>query len=88
MAGTMRFLAFTFDVSGAGRFPVDMLRYDRCVPMGQSDITTAFLSTRLDHRIVHLIGYALIGNRQEPTVARWESFGWTVDPDSVKPVRT
>ena len=66
-----------FTVEGRGSFPIDMLRYDSCWPASESrdsfEITasTRPRSGRMKRRIT------LLGLR-EPTVGRWESFGWNV----------
>lgn len=72
--------AFTFTVHGRGMFPFDMLRYDRCSPLGSADVDGL---SGLEHRDVTLIGYAPKGNIIGPTGARWLSFGWVVKAGSV-----
>lgn len=79
-----KFNAFTFIVTGSGHFPVDMMRYDRCVPKTQDDISLAF--SRRDDRRVEVIAFTISGNKLEPTIQRWLSFGWPVVAGSVKPV--
>lgn len=81
-----KFQAFTFVVTGSGHFPVDMTRYDRAVPHSQDDLSTAY--AQKDARRVKMIAFTPVGNRTEPTAARWLSFGWTVEPGSVQVVRT
>lgn len=80
-----KFVACTFVVEGAGRFPVDMLRYDRCCPKGQGDVIGAFVGDNL--RRVELMMFWPSPGGGAPTVGRWASFGWSVVLDSVKPVR-
>jgi hypothetical protein len=66
-----------FLVTGRGSFPIDMLRYDRCSPKSEFDsgeIERSFQPR--SHRATRLV--ALIG-ATEPTVGRWESFGWKVE---------
>jgi hypothetical protein len=58
-----------FKVSGRGPFPFDMLRYDEAWPVETMD---ALKLAAFDRREI-----TLLANR-EPTVARWESFGWLV----------
>lgn len=60
-----------FDVVGSGSFPVDMLRYDRCWPESQSDVSVAF-SGGVTERRVQMRGLL------PPTEQRWASFGWRV----------
>lgn len=68
-----------FKVSGKGRFPVDMLRYDNCWPIESEDATKI-----LDQKTDRTLG---IGRPQRsielythrkggPTIDRWKSFGW------------
>ena len=79
-----KFHAFTFIVTGDGRFPIDMMRYDRCVPRTQDDV-----AKMIDHnatRRVEMIAYTPVGNKLEPTGGRWISFGWGVVENSVKPI--
>jgi hypothetical protein len=62
-------------VVGAGRFPLDMLRYDQCVPATPDD-TLAVASAEPGARRVRLLRFAPDGVR--PSSARWASFGWRV----------
>jgi len=68
-----------FTVEGCTRFPLDMLRYDVCVPIGPEDIGQIEASLDDPHpdrpRTVAL--YAKAPDRR-CTVARWVSFGWIV----------
>lgn len=66
---------FRIKVLGRGDFPVDMLRYDRCVPERSEDVFS--VDTRNDGRSVQLLQYCL--TKAGPTVDRWKSFGWSVD---------
>jgi hypothetical protein len=84
---TAKYYAYTFTVSGGGRFPVDMLRYDSCAPLRQTDVTAAFVN-KDERRSVDLIGFRSVGTRLEPTVGRWESFGWQVQTGSVQTVKS
>jgi len=62
---------WTFTVEGRGAFPTDMLRYDRCCPYAQEDVSWM---EGLEPRSVKLISH--VG---PPEQARWNSFGWSVD---------
>jgi hypothetical protein len=75
--------AIEFTVEGNGRFPTDMLRYDRCWPASEKDsnlisftndlqVFDIGIETYRKNRKITLKG--LIG----PTIARWASFGWAV----------
>lgn len=71
----------TFEVIGRGRFPLDMLRYDTCVPDREQDAAAIEQETDRIPRTVRLRQY---GTRVDgPTLARWASFGWSVDPASL-----
>lgn len=67
---------FEFTVEGKGTFPIDMLRYDSCWPASEGrDVPEISLSAIQGRQHQHRV--TLIGLR-EPTVGRWESFGWRV----------
>ena len=73
----------TFTVEGAGEFPIDMLRYDSCVPQTEGDViqirrTFGEDRTKFDEpRRLRIRKYSVIA---EPKLAegRWLSFGWRV----------
>ena len=70
---------YTFTVTGRGRFPMDMLRYDCAYPAGSGDgIEIAYT---LDRSVGsgdtwHTVQ---LNSHKSPTPARWASFGWIVD---------
>lgn len=70
-----------FQVQGSGDFPIDMLRYDRCYPMGEHDshlIENLAFSEPKGERIIELIHYSH-DKEWAPTGGRWKSRGgWTV----------
>lgn len=79
--------AFDFEVQGRYPFPVDMLRYDRCCPLG-SDDAQAIYSSIADQGTketftIRLRAYAASGFT-EPSAERWTSFGWSVVPGSLR----
>ena len=66
----------TFNVTGSGAFPIDMLRYDVAkIVEGDSELDNLQLDTwdriALPRRMVQVKGKAC-------TAARWASFGWQV----------
>lgn len=74
-----------FTVTGSGEFPLDMLRYDSCWPVGTVDAgnlcicpdrsaedRTSWLTQRTIK--MRMIGHTKLG----PTLERWRSYGWTV----------
>lgn len=65
----------TFTVSGRGRFPYDMLRYDQCCPIFPNDASNI---GRTDTGIDSQRDIQFNSTKNYPTVARWESFGWNV----------
>jgi hypothetical protein len=80
-----------FTVEGAGEFPVDMLRYDRCFPISYEDWLKMHVRytdypygggvegkfpDATERRRVRLASQSR--SFSCPTVARWESFNWQV----------
>jgi len=66
-------------VTGRGAFPIDMLRYDDCVPLTEVDagiITRSILS--FDRWTVHVAKNPRQRN-DGFTERRWESFGCTIE---------
>ena len=72
-----------FVVRGAGTFPFDMLRYDRCSPYESNDALN--LEGR-EMRNVTLVTYHKYKGQHAVTQARWESFAWHVT-NIQKPVK-
>lgn len=75
MADRPRLAKFT--VRGKTRFPLDMLRYDVCVPASPEDVgqIEASLMAPGADREVTLLARA---DDRRCTVGRWASFGWPV----------
>jgi hypothetical protein len=69
----MSLITQRFTVHGRGAFPFDMLRYDACYP-----VLDATALARYDQRAIVMEGVHERG--WEPTVQRWRSFGWSVEP--------
>ena len=72
----------TLTVEGAGQFPLDMLRYDTCVPAYESEIHLIAMTIRdgehyLAPRKIRLQRFSSHADHG-PTKARWESFLWKV----------
>lgn len=63
----------TFTVEGTGHFPLDMLRRDQCYPRSESDSNRA-AQPRILCRVV--LERQQADRWWQPTVGRWESFGW------------
>jgi hypothetical protein len=69
-----------FLVKGADPFPVDMLRYDCCWPMQETDSYAIMSSVerspsyRTEPRVIELV----TEKEGQITIGRWQSFGWTV----------
>lgn len=70
----------TVVVEGVGMFPVDMLRYDNCVPATGEDVAKIEDCVRgggtRDRTRITLRRYSQ--NKGRPTSARWSSFLWSV----------
>ena len=67
---------YLFTVTGAGEFPFDMLRYDRCWPEREGE-THKLGSGQPGFRTAGVRSVEMVSLRG-PTVARWASFGWKV----------
>lgn len=63
-----------FTVTGKGRFPLDMLRYDGVYPSRPEDVAAL---TQEGQRTVRLTLLASVKDGCEPS-GRWASFGWPV----------
>lgn len=67
-----------FRVYGEGRFPIDMLRYDGCVP--DEDLDAAMIERSFapehDGRMFVALRKLSIG---QPSYAEWAKKGWRVD---------
>lgn len=64
-----------FTVRGKGRFPVDMLRYDKCWPATQDDAEV--MAEVISEPVIGVVNIKLV-TCIEPTPDRWKSFGWYV----------
>lgn len=67
-------------VQGAGHFPIDMLRYDSCVPCRQDDIERMGDYETLFNRTIELCRFSMDGSKGR--AERWASFGWKVIEDT------
>lgn len=69
-------------VAGKGRFPIDMLRYDNCVPRGSEDAVRIedIHYDRSQVRTIRLNRFSYDATKCEAD--RWKSFGWDVIEDS------
>lgn len=65
-----------FTVEGAGRFPLDMLRYDSCFPLRQEDVSR--IDDRNRERVTVKLAMYHATSKPNITDARWSSFGWSV----------
>ncbi len=79
MKATKRWIyLYRATVKGSGTFPLDMLRYDRACPATERD---SGLMEAEGVREVDVLVHSVNPRKYErdvPTVARWESFGWKV----------
>jgi hypothetical protein len=77
-----------FKVTGNGHFPIDMLRYDHCYPVGSRSIEAMMRGNKIPAK--HSVELAmevtttksnatrLVEEKLAPTVGRWNSFSWEV----------
>jgi hypothetical protein len=65
-----------FAVRGNGRFPYDMLRYDRCTPAESSDVIN--MEDYDMERTVNLVTFHKYQKAIPVHERRWESFLWKV----------
>ena len=74
-------MSVTFTVTGRGRFPVDMLRYDCAWPQGPDDAALITESFSADTRQLTPFCVTLTSDMKcgVPTVGRWTSFGCAVE---------
>jgi hypothetical protein len=68
---------YIYYVTGRGQFPLDMLRYDCAWPASSVDVSKIEDYERKP-RSVQLHSY------QEPTIARWSSFVWSVGNEKLE----
>jgi hypothetical protein len=70
----------TFDVTGRGPFPLDMLRYDHCWPASQDAVSRigASLSPQREPAAEQTIRLRRWTNEPKASLnPRWHSYGWT-----------
>ena len=69
------------------RFPVDMLRYDRCWPLTESDSVaiTSSLGPDSENEIIY-VATLYSGCVYGWTIPRWSSFGVTAEPTNTMQV--
>jgi hypothetical protein len=70
-----KFYRFRLIVEGTSHFPIDMLRYDNCVPA--SEEATLKIERGGTGRRIELICYSQRAISPS-TPSRWASFGWKV----------
>lgn len=69
-------------VQGTCGFPIDMLRYDVCVPANSTDASTIsesifWIGSILDSNVL-AVRLVMRGHNRLPSLRRWLSFGWKV----------
>ena len=70
----MKKTTWRFEVTGSGKFPMDMLRYDRAYP--DSSVDASLIEYCIDRHPRTPQTITLRTEAHAPTVARWNSFGW------------
>lgn len=69
-------VARRWTVTGIYAFPLDMLRYDSAWPASEEDSNE--ISRSLDPELCEDNTTVNVKMRGEPTLGRWQSFGWKV----------
>lgn len=65
---------YLYIVEGRGHFPLDMLRRDSAWPASSDAVNDmTFIKEEASN-----LRRVEIASHEEPTVARWESFGWRI----------
>ena len=70
-----KYFLIRYTVTGTGKFPLDMLRYDRSTFYSEEDANAAEYTNH--GRTLKLLRFSRAG-KSDPCVARWKSFGWEV----------
>jgi hypothetical protein len=75
-----------YKVRGQTRFPMDMLRYDRCNPLTEADAALIERHVQCAAEPECQIDLVTFSETKayKPTQDRWRSFGWTVVPGSLR----
>ena len=68
----------TYIVSGTGRFPIDMLRYDQSFPYSEYDSGVILKSLECGGDWKVTLGRHCFTKSWGPGIARWTSFGCSV----------
>jgi len=80
---------YEYTVVGKRDFPYDMLRYDACWPR-TAQAASRLEAPRAPRNAIHLDPTRevdLVSLVKPPTVARWQSFGWYIQHDSLREVK-
>ena len=73
--------SYIYYVSGVGSFPMDMLRYDAAWP-ADSEAANEMVLDQFNHQASAVRSIKLCSYR-EPTIARWQSFLWSVGTEKL-----
>lgn len=79
-----------FTVEGTLNFPLDMLRYDHCFPLTQDDVAAVADALGIYGRARERKTFRIALARNQKTKVeqltpdRWLSFGWSIDPKSIR----
>lgn len=66
-------------ITGRGKFPIDMLRYDSCYPASEMDSIKIMTSHEEYCKWSIRVAKRPINRQDDFTIARWESFGCNVE---------
>jgi len=78
-------LPTTFTVTGRGKFPIDMLRYNACTPRTSQDsaaieasIVEPYYEAGRNNPQLRSIQLVIAPGYPDPTAERWRSYRWEV----------
>ena len=81
----MIFHAFTFEVEGEGRFPMELLGLDFCMPSDPIQYLVAF-TLHAGKRRVKLTGFRALDLMLAPSLERWDEANWPVRANTLRTV--
>lgn len=83
----MTFHAFVFEVEGEGRFPMELLGVEFCMPSDVTQYLVAF-NMHTGPRRVELVGFRPRATYTElaPSLDRWIEVGWPVKESTLRAV--
>ena len=75
---------YTYEVTGTGSFPLDMLRYDAAYPASPRAVDTLMDASRGFNATSGVRFTLRLRSHYPPTIERWRSFTWGVVKGSLR----